>query len=100
MSRRKIPTSEELRAQAEILIGELTREQRNVWLRTPCTEALVLLLEASRMQSIERMEDGATGEILTQAMSQAQLANTLVDDIQEYIIEPKEEDEDGDEDVN
>ena len=94
MIKRKIPTSDELRQQAETLIGELTAEQRNAWLHLPCTEAVILLLEASRMQSIERMEEGATGDILTQAMAQSQLASTLVDDIQVYIIDPIEEADD------
>ncbi len=100
MIRRQIPTAERLRSLVEASVGELTKEARAAWLRHPCTEAVLLLLEASRMQSIERMENGAVGEELTQAMSQSQLASTLFDDIQVYIIEPEEENDDEDTDVN
>lgn len=88
---RLIPTAEDLREKVNQIISLYDREARDAWLNHKCTRALVLLLEASRMESIERMENGATGDVLHQCMAQSQLASSLVDDIQLYFVEPLEE---------
>ncbi len=90
MLKRQIPSAEELRKKVDAIIDEIDPVDRRVWLADPCTKALILLLEASRMDSIELMENGPESDgRLRQAMAQSQLASSLVDDIQDYIIEPE-----------
>ena len=91
---RQIPTAEELHAQTIALLRDIDPADRDVWFQNPCTMAVFRLLEASRLQAIEMMEDGATGERLTQLMAQAGLARSLAEDMQEYIAPTPVEDED------
>jgi len=76
------------------LLSKVESQERTEWLELRCTQAMFLLLEASRMQAIEAIEEGPDPERLKQMAAQSQLASTLIDDLSTYITEPQAEDED------
>lgn len=96
MLKRRIPTAEELHKAAQSVIAETDTTARQAWLLHPCTKSVFLLLEASRMQSVEIMENGPPDAELRRAMAQSQLASSLTDDLQDYIVDAKESADDLD----
>lgn len=89
---RLIPTSEQLVKLAQQGVAELSKEERREWYSSPITQALFTLLEASRMEAYETIEQGATGDTLMQHMAQAQFASGLVDSLYYTLVEDDLED--------
>jgi hypothetical protein len=87
-------TSQELQAQIERHLGEVDIEVRQAWARHPCTEALLYLLELTRMTALEMAEEGPPPEEMRQAIYQAQLAKSLREDLLEFVVNVPEEEND------
>jgi hypothetical protein len=76
--RRLTPTAEELAEQAEAVVSNLSLEEKQQWLASPMTKALIALLEAERMDAFEQLEGSPPEAEARRQMAKAEFASEML----------------------